>query len=95
MKDIKSWSFFDQTGKPIKGKLVIASPSETMGQPLFLSDSRTGKNGEYIVRVPEGGIYYVRVKGQQQPVVNTTVMGGEVTKGVNIRLTGDRATESR
>jgi hypothetical protein len=77
----------DMNGKPVERKLVVASGSASLERPLYVSDGRTGKNGGYIVRVPEGGTYYVRVMGYSQPVVPVTVKTGEMTKGIDIVLT--------
>ena len=60
----------DWKGKPYEGVLVLASEDAAMEGPLFVSDSRTGTDGRYILRVPEGGQYYVRVKGQKEIITS-------------------------
>ncbi len=52
----------DQTGQPVEGALVFASLTPKMTEiPLFVSE-KTGKNGSYVLRVHEGGTYYIRVR---------------------------------
>lgn len=49
-------------GKPVDGALVFAFLTPAMvGKPLFVSE-RTGKDGRYILRVHEGGKYYLKVR---------------------------------
>jgi len=76
----------DWDGKPYEGVLVLASDDAAMKRTLFVSDSRTGKNGNYILRVPQGGRYYLRVKGQKDIILPVTVIEGEMTKGVAVSL---------
>ena len=73
-------------GEPFEGALVLASDDAAMDKTLFVSDGRTDKKGEYIVRVPKGGQYYVRVKGQREVIVAATVKSGEITTGINVPL---------
>ncbi len=77
---------FDKNGQPVEGKLVIASLNPEVKRPYFISDSRTGNVGKYIIRVPEGGDYYLRVKGFSQPIVAVAVAAGEITGGIDIHL---------
>ncbi|CAG0979901.1 hypothetical protein GEOBC_01753 [Geobacteraceae bacterium] len=50
----------DEGGKPVAGALVFAFVSPTMvGKPLFASE-RTGRDGKYLLRVDEGGTYYLK-----------------------------------
>lgn len=52
----------DGDNKPVQGALVFAYIASSMvGRPLFASE-RTGKDGRYILRVHEGGSYYLRVR---------------------------------
>ncbi len=50
-------------GKAVEGALVSAqlTPLSTGRRPLFISE-RTGKDGHYILRVHDGGDYYLRVR---------------------------------
>ena len=50
-------------GKAVEGALVSAqlTPLNTGRHPLFTSE-RTGKDGHFILRVHEGGNYYLRVR---------------------------------
>lgn len=52
----------DPTGKPVAGALAFAYPTPEMsGKPLFVSD-RTGADGRYLLRVREGGRYFLKVR---------------------------------
>jgi len=52
----------DGKGKPVEGMLVFAFSSPIMvGRPLFISD-RTHKDGKYLLRLYEGGKYYLRAR---------------------------------
>ena len=49
-------------GKPVAGALVLAYLSPEMeGRPLFISD-KTGADGKYLLRVSEGGDYYLKIR---------------------------------
>jgi hypothetical protein len=52
----------DATGKPVEGVLAFAflKPS-LVGKPLFVSE-RTGKDGRYMLRVHDGGNYYIKIR---------------------------------
>ncbi len=53
-----------QDGKPVKGAIVFAYTVSSMtGRPVFVSD-KTGPDGKYILRVYEGGVYYLRARNQ-------------------------------
>ena len=88
----------DPEGKPLEGALVFAFVTPTVvGKPLFVSD-RSGKDGSFLLRVHEGGTYYLRVRdafgGGPPPVggvidgrreellVPVTVKTAETTKGI-------------
>lgn len=92
----------DGAGKPVEGALVFAFLSPTMvGRPLFASD-RTGKDGKYILRVHEGGKYYLRVRNVygggppkagevigdygEKDAVAVALKSGEKVRGVNIKV---------
>lgn len=53
----------DDAGKPVNGAIVFAYLfREAQGRPAFVSD-RTGKDGKFIIRFYEGGIYFLKVRG--------------------------------
>jgi len=54
---------FNTEGKMVEGALVSAqlTPLSTGRHPLFTSE-RTGKDGHYILKVHDGGNYYLRVR---------------------------------
>lgn len=53
---------FNTEGKTVEGALVSAQLTPLRGRhPLFTSE-RTGKDGHYILRVHDGGNYYLRVR---------------------------------
>ena len=76
----------DNNGKPLEGKLVIAFDADFSEKPFFSSDSRTDRDGAYVLRTPEGGKFNVRVMGYKQPVVTATVQTGKITEGIDIKL---------
>lgn len=93
----------DPDGKPVEGAAVFGyKKSAARGRPLFASD-KTGKDGKYLLRVDAGGKYYLKVRdvyGGGPPVngaivgnywqegpVEASVRTGEVTKGVDIKVT--------
>lgn len=50
---------FDTDGSPVEGAIVFASLTQTIiGKPLFASE-KTAKDGKYLLRVHEGGVYYL------------------------------------
>lgn len=52
----------DDEGKPVESVFVFAFVSATkVGRPLFTSDP-TGKDGKFILRVHDGGKYYLKVR---------------------------------
>jgi hypothetical protein len=92
----------DGENKPVEGALVFAyTVPSMMGRPLFASE-RTGKDGKYILRVHEGGSYYLRVRslyGGGPPAtgemigaygitepVAVTVKSGEKVKDITITV---------
>ena len=80
----------DESGKPFQGALVLANIAGVPLAPkrlLFTSDGRTGKDGRYIIRLPKGGQYLLMVLGQNAGPVKVTVKTGDMTKGIDIRLT--------
>ena len=83
-------------GGPVAGALVFVYLSEEMkGKPAFAS-YRTGIDGRYLVRVHEGGNFYLRVRdhyggGQPEPGDLMGVYGGEVPSVVSVR-TGESTT---
>ncbi len=95
-------TIYEMGQKPVEGAIVFAYPSPNMlGLPLFVSD-RTGKDGKYLLKVSQGGKYYLRVRdlyGGGPPVAGA-VMGaygekapaavevktGNIEKGVDITV---------
>jgi hypothetical protein len=92
----------DPDGKPVEGAAVFGyKKPAARGKPLFASD-KTGKDGKYILRVSEGGKYYLKVRdvfgggppkgGEivgsfwQGVPVEASVQTGEITKGVDIQV---------
>lgn len=52
----------DQKGKPLEGVMVFAFTTPAMvGKPLFVSEP-TGKDGTYLLKVHQGGTYYLKVR---------------------------------
>lgn len=92
----------DPDGKPVEGAAVFGyKKPAARGKPLFASD-KTGKDGKYVLRVDEGGKYYLKVRdlfGGGPPVGGAIVGGywqerpveasaktGEATKGIDINI---------
>ncbi len=90
----------DARGKPVAKALVFAFPTPAMvGRPLFVSD-RTGKDGKYVLRVNQGGNYYLKVRDVygggalkagdilgsygQKEPLAVTVKTGSAVKGIDI-----------
>lgn len=69
---------YDDEGVPVEGAGVLAFLSpEMLGRPLYVSDS-TGKDGKYVLRVNEGGTYYLKIRshyGGGRPEAGE-IMGG-------------------
>lgn len=74
----------DAYGKPVKRVLIIAYVNPAKQESTFIADQRTTEDGKYILRVPEGGRYYVRVKGNTDIFVTADVKLGAFTKGIDI-----------
>lgn len=52
----------DNEGSPVEKALVFVYLSEqAMGRPTFISE-RTDKNGRYVLRVHDGGTFYLKVR---------------------------------
>lgn len=69
---------YDDQGVAVEGAIVLAySSPEMAGNPLYVSDS-TGKDGKYVLRVNEGGNYYLKIRshyGGGKPEAGE-IMGG-------------------
>lgn len=93
----------DVDGKPVPGMLVFAFLTPAMvGRPMFVSD-RTGADGKYLLRVKDGGSYYLKVReeyGGGQPIAGEMVGGyldktpiavkvkrATITKSVDLKAT--------
>jgi len=63
----------DSEGKPVSGAIAFAYLTPTVtGKPFYVSE-RTGKDGKYLLRVAEGGAYYIKIR--------TTLTGGHPETG--------------
>lgn len=52
----------DTEGKPVEGALIFAYLSKHItGRPIFISD-KTDKNGKFLLRVHDGGSFYMKVR---------------------------------
>lgn len=52
----------DALGKPLENALVFAFMTPAMvGKPMFISD-KTGRDGNYLLRVYKGGNYYLKIR---------------------------------
>ncbi len=91
-----------QDGKPAEGALVFAYMTPTMtGRPTFVSE-KAGRDGKYVLRVSEGGKYYLKVRdiyGGGPPTkggivgsyageapIPVSVKTGETTRGIDIKV---------
>lgn len=55
-------SIRDEEGKPVEGAMAFAFLTPTIvGKPLFVSE-RSFKEGKFVLRVPEGGTYYIKIR---------------------------------
>jgi hypothetical protein len=80
---------FINDGKPVEGALVFGYVLPTMvGKPDFVSE-RSDKDGKYILRVPEGGSYYLMARDIYGggPPVEGSIMGVYGSKAVPIAVT--------
>lgn len=90
----------DGEGNPVEGMLVFAFPTQVMfGRPLFVSE-RSKKDGTYLLRLYEGGEYYLSSRanyGGGPPTANQSmgsyangqsiiVKTGESKKGIDITV---------
>jgi len=88
----------DASGRPVEGVLVFAFVTQSMvGRPFFVSD-KTDAEGRYLMRVNEGGKYFLRVRdnygggppaaGERMGVYGerepVTLKTGEHLKGIDI-----------
>jgi len=90
----------DSRGKPVKNAFVFGFLTPAMvGKPLFISE-RTGKDGKYILRVHQGGDYFLKIRNTygggamkageimgsygQEKPVAVKAKSGEIVKGINI-----------
>lgn len=91
----------DADGKPVANAMVFAFTSAAMmGRPLFISE-KTGKDGSYILRVHQGGSYYLKIRNSygggsmrtgeimgsygQEDPAPVEVKTGAVASGIDIR----------
>jgi len=93
-------SVTDSLGKPLANILVLAfTNAAMMGKPQFISE-KTGKDGRYLLRVHQGGKYYLKIRsayggGALQPgdimgsygkeePVAVEVKTGAIVRGIDI-----------
>jgi len=86
-------SIQDFDGKPVEGAMAFAFLTPTIiGKPLFISE-RSCKAGRFVLRVPEGGTYYIKIRddfgggppragkmldgNREEPLTQVTVKTGE------------------
>ena len=91
----------DPEGKPVEGAMVFAFMTSTIvGKPLFVSD-RSGKDGKFLLRVHEGGSYYLKVRdsygggpprggalldgNKEEPLMKVTPKTGEIIRGITLK----------
>lgn len=87
-----------EDGKPVAGVPVFAfTTPATLGRPLFASE-RSDRDGRFLLRVHEGGTYYLKVRGRygggqpdqdsvldgekDEQLAAVTVATGEISRGV-------------
>jgi len=75
----------DPAGRPVAGALVFAYVNPDMsGKPLFVSN-RSGADGRYLLRVGEGGRYFLKVRDLYG--------GGPPAEGAVMGVYGDSAPQ--
>lgn len=91
----------DAEEKPVLGAIAMAFISSSVtGKPFYVSE-RTGKDGKYLLRVGEGGTYYIKIrttlKGKHpEPgeIIGVygknmpepvTVLTGKITTGIDVK----------
>lgn len=94
-------TILDLAGAPVEGAMVFAFLTPTIvGKPLFVSD-RSGKDGKFLLRVHEGGTYYLKVRdnygggpprggsvldgNKEEPLHKVTVKTGEIAGGAVLK----------
>lgn len=92
----------DLEGKPVENAVVLAYLNpEAVGRPAYVSD-RSDRKGRYLLRVHDGGTYYLKVRsviggGTPEPgeYLNTTnefeplavdLVKEKIVKGVNLKV---------
>lgn len=90
----------DTLGKPLANALVFAFQTPAMvGKPLFIAE-KTGKDGKYLLRVQQGGNYYLKIRsfygggamkaGELMGIYGVerplavAVQSGSIVRGINI-----------
>jgi hypothetical protein len=76
----------DADGNPAAGALVIAGTESTEGKLRYVSDRRTGVDGKYIVRVHEGGQYYLGIMAPRHTGIVVSVKTGAIKRGVDVHI---------
>lgn len=94
-------TILDLEGAPVEGTMVFAFMTPTVvGKPLFVSD-RSDKSGKFLLRVHEGGTYYLKVRdnygggpprggavldgNKEEPLVKVTAKTGEIARGAVLK----------
>lgn len=89
-------SIQDEEGKRFEGAMAFAFLTPTIiGKPLFVSE-RSSKAGTFVLRVPEGGTYYIKFRDEfgggppqvgnvldgikEEPLVPVSVKTGEIVR---------------
>ncbi|UCD34289.1 MAG: hypothetical protein JSU90_08275 [Nitrospiraceae bacterium] len=83
---------YDRKGRPLKRVIVLAVTEPDAEGPVFVSDEETDSSGSFIVRVPEGGAYYLKVRGYLHPDI-IPVVTGEITEGIELHI--DKAKKEK
>jgi len=90
----------DSRGKPVQNAFVFGFLTPAMvGKPLFISE-RTGKDGKYLLRVHQGGDYFLKIRSTygggamkageimgsygQEKPLAVKAKTGEILKGIDI-----------
>jgi hypothetical protein len=91
----------DADGAPVEGALILAYVTPGIQDKAFYVSDRTAKEGKFVLRVGDGGTFYLRVRGEyggtpregeivniKEPseLVAVTVKKGERLTGVKIQI---------
>ena len=95
-------SIYDMSGNPVEYAVVFAHMTSINDGGLSFISDWTDKNGRYLLRVHQGGVYYLRVEGLHGRALNKSgvVIGdkdidvsggikvetGEIERGIDIKV---------